>query len=122
MAAIGSLIFCTDCGNLLPASKGTTKNILRCDCCGAENQDLGSRVIVTKTKPSDFPSPLRQKLSSFQTVEKHKIQTDRVDPNMDCPKCGRVGIRYTELQTRSADEGSTIIYTCECKYKWHMYN
>ena len=38
MAAIGSLIFCTDCGNLLPASKGTEKNILHCDCCGAENR------------------------------------------------------------------------------------
>lgn len=38
MAAIGSLIFCTDCGNLLPASKGSEKNILHCECCGAENK------------------------------------------------------------------------------------
>lgn len=38
MAAIGSLIFCTDCGNLLPASMGSEKNILHCDCCGAENR------------------------------------------------------------------------------------
>lgn len=38
MAAIGSLVFCTDCGNLLPASKGSSKNILQCECCGAENQ------------------------------------------------------------------------------------
>lgn len=38
MAAIGSLIFCTDCGNLLPPSKGSEKNILHCDCCGAENR------------------------------------------------------------------------------------
>lgn len=38
MATIGSLIFCNDCGNLLPASKGSSKNILQCECCGAENQ------------------------------------------------------------------------------------
>lgn len=38
MAAIGSLVFCTDCGNLLPVSKGNVKNILNCECCGAENR------------------------------------------------------------------------------------
>jgi DNA-directed RNA polymerase I subunit RPA12 len=38
MAAIGSLVFCTDCGNLLPVSKGNVKNILHCDCCGADNK------------------------------------------------------------------------------------
>ncbi|KAK3940666.1 hypothetical protein QBC46DRAFT_384732 [Diplogelasinospora grovesii] len=122
MAAIGSLVFCTDCGNLLPVSKGNEKNILLCDCCGAENRDQPSRTVTTKTKPSDFPSLLRQKLSIVQTVERHKIQTERVDPNMDCAKCGRRGIRYTEMQTRSADEGSTIIYNCDCGEKWTMNN
>ena len=38
MSAIGSLVFCTDCGNLLPATKGTQKNVLECECCGAENK------------------------------------------------------------------------------------
>jgi DNA-directed RNA polymerase I subunit RPA12 len=37
---------------------------------------------------------------------------------MDCPECGTVGIRYTEVQMRSADEGSTIIYNCECGHKY----
>jgi len=40
MAAIGSLVFCTDCGNLLPATKGTEKNSLNCECCGAWNKGL----------------------------------------------------------------------------------
>ncbi|KAJ9143963.1 hypothetical protein NKR19_g6625 [Coniochaeta hoffmannii] len=122
MAAIGSLIFCTDCGNLLPASKGSEKNILHCECCGAENKDHAAKTIVTRTKPSDFPSLLRQKLSTTQTVERHKIQTSNVDPNMDCPECGTIGIRYTEVQMRSADEGSTIIYNCQCGHKWSMNN
>lgn len=38
MAAIGSLIFCTDCGNLLDSSSGNDKAILRCDVCGIENK------------------------------------------------------------------------------------
>lgn len=40
MAAIGSLVFCTDCGNLLPSTKGTERNVLSCECCGAENRGL----------------------------------------------------------------------------------
>lgn len=70
--------------------------------------------MTTRTKPSDFPSALRQKLSIVQTVERHQIQTERVDANTECPKCGKVGIRYSEVQQRSADEGSTIIYNCDC--------
>jgi len=122
MAAIGSLIFCRDCGNLLPVSKGSSKNVLHCDCCGAENQDLPPRSILTTSKPSDFPSRLRQKLDITQTVERHKIKTERVDSNTECHKCGRKGIRYTEVQQRSADEGSTILYNCECGERWSVNN
>jgi hypothetical protein len=35
MSAIGSLVFCTDCGNLLDAGDGEENAILVCDVCGA---------------------------------------------------------------------------------------
>lgn len=38
MAAIGSLVFCTDCGNLLEGSSGDKKAILTCAVCGTENK------------------------------------------------------------------------------------
>lgn len=38
MAAFGSLVFCTDCGNLLEGSSGDEKAILNCDVCGTENK------------------------------------------------------------------------------------
>lgn len=41
MAAIGSMVFCTDCGNLLPSTKGTEQNVLSCECCSAENKGMG---------------------------------------------------------------------------------
>ena len=47
-------------------------------------------------------------------MERHKVQTERIDANTECPKCGRTSIRYSEVQQRSADEGSTIIYNCDC--------
>ncbi|KAH6895843.1 hypothetical protein B0T10DRAFT_398173 [Thelonectria olida] len=114
MSAIGSLVFCNDCGNLLPATKGTERNVLHCECCGAESKDTGSKTIVTQTKPSDFPSFLRQKLqSSVQAIEKHNIQTSAV-ADEKCPVCGGEEVTYTNVQLRGADEGSTVIYSCKC--------
>ncbi|KAI0843194.1 hypothetical protein F5Y06DRAFT_257135 [Hypoxylon sp. FL0890] len=121
MAAIGSLIFCTDCGNLLPVSKGNVKNILLCECCGTENRDTASKTIVTESKPSDFPSLLRQKLSIVQSVKRHDVQTEATI-NETCEKCGRTEVRYRAVQLRSADEGSTIIFTCDCGHKWNTNN
>ncbi|KAM0484299.1 hypothetical protein ACHAPE_000622 [Trichoderma viride] len=122
MAAIGSMVFCTDCGNLLPATKGTEQNVLSCECCSAENKDTGAKVILTKSKPSDFPSFLRQKLqSSVQAVERHTLNTESTVRER-CPNCGREEVKYTTVQLRSADEGSTVIYNCECGYSWHENN
>ncbi|KAI1335459.1 hypothetical protein F5Y15DRAFT_419946 [Xylariaceae sp. FL0016] len=122
MAAIGSLVFCTNCGNLLPVSKGNVKNILNCDCCGTENKDIVAKTIVTESKPSDFPSLLRQKLSIVQHVEAHKVETEALT-NEQCVKCGGSEVRYSAVQLRSADEGSTIFYTCgTCGYKWNENN
>ena len=47
MAAIGSLVFCTDCGNLLDGSSGNEKAILKCDVCGTENR--GAYDLATST-------------------------------------------------------------------------
>ncbi|UZP45569.1 hypothetical protein NXS19_013381 [Fusarium pseudograminearum] len=82
----------------------------------------GSKVTVTQTKPSDFPSFLRQKLqSSVQSVEKHNLQTEST-AHETCPKCGREEVKYTTVQLRSADEGSTVIYSCECGNSWNENN
>ncbi|KAI5310069.1 DNA-directed RNA polymerase I core subunit rpa12 [Ascosphaera atra] len=43
MAAIGSLIFCTSCGNLLRESSGDANAILTCDLCGTQNR--GKRLL-----------------------------------------------------------------------------
>lgn len=76
--------------------------------------DTGSKSIVTQTKPSDFPSFLRQKLqSNVQAVEKHNIQTDSISQE-SCPVCARENVKYTNVQLRGADEGSTVIYLCDC--------
>ncbi|KAK1674202.1 transcription factor S-II [Colletotrichum godetiae] len=122
MSAIGTLVFCTDCGNLLPASMGTEKNTLTCDCCGADNKDTGAKTIKTQTKPSDFPSHLRQKLqSNVQAVDRANVNTEATIRET-CPKCGAEEVRFTAVQLRSADEGSTVFFTCQCGFKWSHNN
>ncbi|KAH6676714.1 transcription factor S-II-domain-containing protein [Halenospora varia] len=121
MSAIGSLVFCTDCGNLLDSSTGNKNTVLLCDCCGAENKDTASKTITTTTKASSFPSVLRQKRSAVQTVERGDME-NTVMIQETCPECGRKEVRFTSVQLRSADEGSTIFYTCDCGHKWNTNN
>ena len=145
MSAIGSLVFCTDCGNLLDGSSGNGKAILICDVCGAsckgldifhftllpllascftcmcsaaDNQlDASSKVVVTRSKPTAFPSSLRAKKSEVQTLTEADMQTDATI-NQTCEKCGREKVRFYTQQLRSADEGTTVFYTCECGNKY----
>ncbi|RDW69433.1 hypothetical protein BP6252_08453 [Coleophoma cylindrospora] len=117
MSAIGSLVFCTDCGNLLDTSTGNKNTVLLCDCCGAENKDTASKTILTKTKPSSFPSLLRQKRSAIQQVDESDRQNQDAVAQETCTQCGRKEVRFYTLQLRSADEGSTVFYTCECGFK-----
>jgi DNA-directed RNA polymerase I subunit RPA12 len=141
MAAIGSLVFCTDCGNLLEQNVGK-KTFIQCDICGTQNKggqrfhsanlipmlrllytDTSSKVVITTSKPDAFPSTLRTRLKTdLQEVAEGGVQTD-VGTKETCGKCGSDDARYYELQLRSADEGSTIFYTCQqCGNKWRNDN
>ena len=71
---------------------------------------------VTKTKPADFPSLLRQKRSLVQTVERSDLENTSV-AQVPCGECGRKEVKFVSVQLRGADEGSTIFYTCDCGHK-----
>ncbi len=135
-------MFCDDCGNLLDATSSHDRAELVCDACGAtckgdkilktpvtisspgktliphqSNADKSSKNITTRSKPSTFPSALRLKRSAVQTVNASDVQTEATI-RQTCPQCGREEMRYYTQQLRSADEGSTVFYTCDCGYKW----
>ena len=76
-----------------------------------------AKTILTESKPKDFPSPLRQKLSSVQVVERHKVQGEATTTET-CPKCSRTEVRFSTAQTRGADEGSTVFFHCDCGYRY----
>lgn len=79
--------------------------------------DTASKTITTTTKAASFPSLLRQKRSAIQTVERSDMKNEAVI-QVTCPECGRKEVRYSAVQLRSADEGSTIFYTCDCGHKY----
>ncbi|KAJ5929242.1 hypothetical protein N7454_007090 [Penicillium verhagenii] len=116
MSVIGSLIFCTDCGNLLRESTGDANAVLHCTVCGTRNKDTVPQTIVSESKPSAFPSALRAKRSAVQTLSAEDRKTEAVIQK-NCPKCGRKEMFFTTVQLRSADEGSTVFYRCACGHK-----
>ena len=134
MTAIGSLVFCNDCGNLLGGSSGEENAILVCEVCGAQWkgnsscpsfqskttkalwQDTSDKSVSTRSKPSAFPSALRLKRSAIQTLTEADAQT-AAKIRQTCPKCGRKEMTFTTAQLRSADEGTTVFYVCKCGHR-----
>lgn len=42
---------------------------------------------------------------------------------MTCDNCGNDEVTYYQKQIRSADEGTTVFYTCvTCGHKWNTNN
>ena len=66
-----------------------------------------------------------QKRMQSEALLKDLIQGDTTealpDSGLRCKKCGSNDITHEFLQTRSADEGTTIFCTCtQCKKRWKM--
>ncbi|KAG2101850.1 transcription factor S-II-domain-containing protein [Suillus discolor] len=118
---IGSLIFCPHCGTLLSPPRDDEKTVI-CEQCSYEEpaSSYENIEITTRSHPDAFPSALRQKRKT-QT----KVHQGKVLPKVSekCPACGHLEAYYEEKQMRSADEGSTILYTCvSCKHGWRVNN
>jgi len=119
---IGSLLFCPECGTLLDLPHDEEVRV-KCEQCAHEEpaSSYENIEITTRSHPDAFPSALRQKRKT-QTVE-HESGETRMIVSEECPKCGHLEAYSEEKQMRSADEGSTILYTCvECKHGWRLNN
>ena len=103
MSAIGTLLFCPDCGNLLDRSPGSTN--ITCDLCHALCEDTSSKTTVAKSNPKNLgTSSLRLKRSAVQTFAADELTTE-AKISQECPECGRGEMWFYTLQLRSADEG-----------------
>jgi DNA-directed RNA polymerase I subunit RPA12 len=111
--------FCTDCGDLLPISYN---DVVACEHCGVNNRNaLLNSATVSST--SQFPSTLRDKRSAVKTSDAVKGANTWATIDEKCPKCSAETVRYTTVQLRSADEGTTVIYSCSnCSSRWNEDN
>ncbi|EME39016.1 hypothetical protein DOTSEDRAFT_139985 [Dothistroma septosporum NZE10] len=122
MALCGTLCFCTDCGDLLPRARPSQRTI-NCDVCGTSNENKWPHKTTSVSKPSAFPSQLRQRLQAgLQEVSSTDKQQGKVIQQA-CEKCSALELRYFELQLRSADEGTTLLYHClQCGHRFKEDN
>lgn len=123
MSAVGTLIFCTSCGNLLDSI--SHQKSLQCEVCHSEYDatKFSKLKVVTHTDPEAFPSPLKLKKSAVKTsIGKDEVGEGATIKEI-CPQCGHDEMQYHTLQLRSADEGATVFYTCtKCGYKYRTNN
>lgn len=103
------LEFCSQCGSILPlpghAAVVTCKQCkYQIDVTEFDGVEMVSRVIFNK----------RQIKAQALTSE------DFSGPTIDkkCPKCDNDGMTYATRQTRGADEGQTVFYSCpKCNFQ-----
>lgn len=101
--------FCQKCGHHLPLNEAVThESILACTKCGhtvpiAEFHGISSCSRIVFNNPKKMKNIHEQK-----KLEKSK------GPIVErrCGKCDSEQMYYFTLQTRSADEGQTVFYTC----------
>ncbi|TIA26781.1 hypothetical protein D6C81_00449 [Aureobasidium pullulans] len=96
MALVGTLLFCEDCGSLLDRHL-PEQLLIKCDICFKQN--------------STFPSRLRDKRSNVHILTAEDRDT-WATTSKACPKCDHDKLKFRDVQTRGADEGSTIFYKC----------
>jgi len=119
---IGSLLFCPDCGTLLNLPVADEPTVV-CEQCAHEEpaSSYENIEITTRSHPDAFPSALQQKRKT--QTKTHRADEVRLKVTELCPRCGHLEAYSEEKQLRSADEGSTILYTCvKCKYGWRVNN
>lgn len=85
MSAIGSLVFCTDCGNLLDGSSGDEKAILTCEVCGTENTGLISLMEPGESFHTGSLSPHRYLIQDYYNqVQTHRFSLCTEVEAFDC--------------------------------------
>ena len=115
--------FCIDCGDLLDFEI-INNNSVKCQKCGGETvlDNIKNHYIETNDK-YELSKIWMNKLKNKEDKLREEQKNERTIIDEKCPKCGNGQMYYYTMQTRSADEGSTIFYECvKCHYKFNQNN
>jgi DNA-directed RNA polymerase I subunit RPA12 len=115
--------FCVECGEMLDFEVISSNNV-RCQQCGGETSldNIKNHYIETVDK-YDTSKTWMNKLKNSEDKLHDKQKLKRTIINEACPNCDNNQMYYFTMQTRSADEGSTVYYECtKCHYKYNQNN
>ena len=115
--------FCDACGELLNFEIFTGDKV-KCQRCGGETslENIKNHYIETTDK-YETSKVWVNKLKNREDKLRAEQKVKRSIINEKCPKCGYGQMYYSVMQTRSADEGSTVFYECiKCHYKYNQNN
>ena len=105
------MIFCPNCGNMLLVEPDQMQGLNRfsCPCCP---------YVFNIKETYSFHQPLKKKkVDDILGGEDAWANVDSTDTV--CPTCQYSRAYFMQVQTRSADEPSTIFYKCcKCKHLW----
>lgn len=108
----GDIDFCPECGTILPLPG--REDTVTCYVCkfSIDVKDFDGLTMTSEVIFNDCEKALKN--------SKKVIEETPSGPLIDrkCSKCGHEGMTYATLQTRSADEGQTVFYSCpNCKFQ-----
>ncbi|XP_015909828.1 DNA-directed RNA polymerase I subunit RPA12 [Parasteatoda tepidariorum] len=111
---VGDAEFCFECGTILPLPG--REPFIVCVGCGFKNDiNIFNGITV------EYETKYNSKNSFKRRKENEKNADSATGPMVQdrvCSKCGNQGMSYATLQTRSADEGQTVFYSCpNCQHQ-----
>uniref|UniRef100_A0AC35TV12 DNA-directed RNA polymerase subunit n=1 Tax=Rhabditophanes sp. KR3021 TaxID=114890 RepID=A0AC35TV12_9BILA len=107
--------FCGRCGAILPIPNRAPIDVA-CECC---QTTWKFKAVHNQSVNTQFKTYVRSIAESDSTAG---VGGDSIVGHI-CPKCDHGEATYTTRQTRSADEGQTVFYTCtKCKSKSIEYS
>lgn len=99
----GDNYFCGECGSFIGTESSATSS---CYVCRSPLQTNEALEVVYPTISQAVRGPRRQKKDESKILIQY-----------DCPECGHHEMEYWVMQTRGADEGSSVFYQCKkCNY------
>ena len=115
--------FCVDCGQLLDFELINNFSV-KCQKCGGETSlDTIKNHYIESSETFELSKLWMNKLKHKEDKLREEQKNKKAVIEETCPKCGYGKMYYYVLQTRSADEGSTVFYECiKCHYKFNQNN
>ncbi|KAM0688484.1 DNA-directed RNA polymerase I subunit RPA12 [Conglomerata obtusa] len=94
--------------------------------CGTILQRGNSSIVTCARCFEEHPITIFKPIISIKhykpTIDIRFKKTQSAKIRFKCNRCGNEEMNYNTIQTRSADEGQTVFYECECGYKEKVHS